>query len=50
MAQNQPAGVTDEELEAAREAILEQRDAIREDLDAAGVDVSSWGETDEAEE
>lgn len=40
MARDTP--VTDDELEAAREAIREQREEIRADLEAAGVDVTGW--------
>lgn len=42
MARDQP--VTDAEIEDAREAITEQREEICEDLEAAGVDVSNWGD------
>lgn len=34
--------VTDADIEAAREAIREQREQIREDLAAEGVDVTGW--------
>jgi hypothetical protein len=42
MARNTP--VTDAEIEDAREAIHEQRERIREDLAAEGVDVTGWDE------
>lgn len=47
MARDTP--VTDDELEAARAAMHEQRDEIRSDLEAAGVDVSAWTTPTEAE-
>lgn len=34
--------LSDEELAEAREAIRDQFEEIREDLEAAGVDVSGW--------
>jgi hypothetical protein len=34
--------VTDADIKAAREAIGEQREQIREDLAAEGIDVSGW--------
>lgn len=40
MARDRP--VTDDEIEALREEMREQRAAIRADLQAAGVDVSEW--------
>lgn len=40
MARDHP--VTDDELEAVREGIFEQREEIRRDLEARGVDVSEW--------
>ena len=42
MARDQP--VTDAEIEETSEAMREQREQIRDDLKAAGVDVSSWGD------
>lgn len=43
MAQDQSGRlVTDDELEDAREAIREQHEQIRQDLEAEGVDVSGW--------
>lgn len=36
--------MTDAEIEDAREAILEQREDIREFLADEGVDVSGWGD------
>jgi len=41
--------MTDAAIEAVRERIREQRAAIRDDLDAAGVDVSGWSRVDGAE-
>lgn len=43
MARDRP--VTDDELETAAEAIRDQREAIRQDLEAAGVDVTDWTPT-----
>lgn len=40
MARDNP--VTDAEIEAVREGMQAQREEIRADLEAAGVDVSSW--------
>ena len=40
MARDRP--VTDAEIDGAREAITEQRKAVRDDLEDAGVDVSDW--------
>lgn len=42
MAREQP--VTDAEIEALRDGMMEQRREIRDDLEAAGVDVSNWGD------
>lgn len=42
MARDSP--VTDADIKAAREAIREQREQIREDLAAEGVDVTGWDE------
>ncbi|MFB6228174.1 MAG: hypothetical protein ABEH88_06315 [Halobacteriales archaeon] len=42
MARDTP--VTDAEIEDAREAIRVQREEIREDLAAEGVDVTGWDE------
>ena len=42
MARDTP--VTDAEIEDARGAIREQREQIREDLAAEGVDVTGWEE------
>jgi GH25 family lysozyme M1 (1,4-beta-N-acetylmuramidase) len=49
MARNEQQPVSDEEIEAAREAIREQKEEIRADLAEAGVDVSSWDSDDEAD-
>ena len=43
MARDQSQPVTDDDLEAARESIRNQRGEIREYLDGEGVDVSNWG-------
>jgi hypothetical protein len=42
MARDSP--VTEADIKAAREAIREQREQIREDLAAEGVDVTGWDE------
>jgi hypothetical protein len=49
MARNKQQPVSDEEIEAARAAIHEQKEDIRADLAEAGVDVRSWDSDEEAD-
>lgn len=48
MARDTPEPLTDAEIEELREAMDEQREDIRDALEAEGVDVSAWDERTEA--